>query len=226
MNKKRFIVLILLTFLAIVQLSPIHENLSIISEAIASEQKPQVLLLIRQGVSNNTDLKLKEEVGVMTSMLEKAGFTVIVASDSGELIEGQTLNLKPNLKYADVKVNNYVGIIIPCTCEAKKDLTASAEEVLIVKQAVAQRKAIAAQRKAVVILAEAGALTGKKYTTKSSLKYRDSFADAIYSGKDVSQDGKIITSKYCPGAARYYNENDGTSELTKLFISVIKEQPR
>ena len=225
MNKKNFIVLILCTFLTIALLSPIHENLSIISEAIASEQKLQVLLLIRHGVSRDTDLMLKEEVGVMTNMLEEAGFTVIVASDSGELIEGQTLNLKPHLKYADVKVNNYVGIIIPCMAKGSS-LPASAEEVSIVKQAVAQRKPIAAQRNAVIILAESGALTGKKYTTKSSLQYRDSFADAIYSDKEVSQDGKIMTSKYCPYAARYYKVDDGTSELTKLFILAIKEQPR
>jgi len=227
--KKFVVVIIVLSSLACILLMPFYEKPSRRNEAIASEQKPQVLLLIRQVVSSGIvssgiDLMLKEEVGVMTSMLEEAGFTVIVASDSEELIEGQTLNLKPHLKYADVKVNNYVGIIIPCTCEAKRDLTASPEEVSIVKQAGALGIPLAAQRYAVIILAEAGVLVGKKYTTKRGLRFRESFADAIYIGKDkdISQDGKIITSKYCPGAARYYNENDGTSELTELFIEAIK----
>lgn len=220
MKGKRFLMVILLSFFAFILLTPFYENLSKRNEANASEQKAQVLLVIRHGFSIDTELALKKEVGLMTSMIEDAGFTFVVTSASGELIEGKTLKLKPNLKLADVKVNNYVGIIIPCMA---KGGAWSEEEVSLVKEAVAQAKPIAAQRGAVVILAKAGALDGKYYTTASIWQFSDHFSGAIYSGKDVIKDGNIITSRRCPYAAKYYGGVDGTSELTKLFIAAIKD---
>lgn len=220
MKGKRFLMVTLLSFFAFILLTPFYENLSKRNEANASEQKAQVLLVIRHGFSIDTELALKKEVGLMTSMIEDAGFTVVVTSASGELIEGKTLKLKPNLKLADVKVNNYVGIIIPCMA---KGGAWSEEEVSLVKEAVAQAKPIAAQRGAVVILAKAGALDGKYYTTASIWQFSDYFSGAIYSGKDVIKDGNIITSRHCPYAAKYYGGVDGTSELTKLFIAAIKD---
>lgn len=100
---------------------------------------------------------------------------------------------------------------------------ASVEEISIVKEAVAQRKPIAAQRNAVIILAEAGLLVGKKCTFRSELQSDPSFVGAIYSGKGVIQDGNIITSSHCPSAAEYLDEDDWTSELTKLFIEAIRD---
>lgn len=223
MGAKRSVIIFLLSFFVFILIAPFNEILSKGNEANASEQKAQVLLVIRHGVSWDTDLVLKEEVGVMTSMLEEAGFKVIVASASGELIEGQTLKLKPDLKFADVKSNDYVGVIMPCLYKPSSG-RASAEEISLVKQAVAQGKPIAAQRNAVIILAEAGVLVGKKCTFKKGLEeFRDSFAGAIYSGQGVIQDGNIITSSTCPSAASFNWGKDGTSELTKLFIVTIKD---
>jgi protease I len=220
MQRRKLALAILLPFSAFILLAPLCLSLSMINEAIASEKKAQVLLIIRHGFSKDTELVLKKEVGLMTSMIEDAGFTVVVTSASGELIEGKTLKLKPNLKLADVKVNNYVGIIIPCMA---KEGDWSEEEVSLVKEAVAQAKPIAAQRGAVVILAKAGELDGKYYTTASIWQFSDYFSGAIYSGKDVIKDGNIITSRHCSYAAKYYGGVDGTSELTKLFIAAIKD---
>jgi len=222
--KTRKLVTWVIPIFVFILLMPFHEEFSVKNEARASKQKPKVLLFIRKGICHNIELMLKEEVGVMTSMLEEAGFEVIVATASGEPIEAQTTKLMPDLELADIKVNDYVGIIMPCM--AKPDWQASPEEILLVKEAVAQGKPIAAQYGAIFILAEAGVLVGKKYTyffdPHWGVKYK-SFVGAIYSGVGVIRDGNIITSANCPYAARYYGRDDGTSELTKLFIETIKD---
>ncbi len=192
--------------------------------AQASEQESKVLLFIRKGFCYDTEPMLNKEVYVMTGMLEEAGFEIIVATASGEIIEARTTKLIPDLELANVKVNDYVGIIMPCM--AKGDVFsgwhASPEEILLVKEAVAQGKPVAAQRGAIVILAEAGALVGKKYVYDRDLQFFDSFVGAIYSGDGVVRDGNIATSTNCPYMARY-GYDDGTSELTKIFIETIKD---
>lgn len=219
--KTRKLVTWVIPIFVFILLMPFHEEFSVKNEARASEQKPKVLLFIRKGTSHRIELMLKEEVGVMTSMLEEAGFEVIVATASGEPIKAQTREFIPDLELADVKVNDYVGIIMPCMAKgAVPSWHASSEEILLVKEAVAQGKPIAAQQGAIIILAEAGVLVGKKYTYYFDPEWgNNSFVGAIYSGVGVIQDGNIITSSNCP----YLAFGDGTSELTKLFIETIKD---
>jgi len=223
--KTRKSILWVIPIFVFILLMPLQEKFSVKNEAQASEHKPKVLLFIRKGTSGDVAFMLKEEVGVMTSMLEEAGFEVIVATASGEPIKAQTTELIPDLRLADVKVNDYVGIIMPCMAKGSVAYGshASPEEISLVKEAVAQGKPVAAQRGAIIILAEAGALVGKKYTYDRDLQLLDSFAGAIYSGKGVIQDGNIITSTNCPYMARYYRRDDGTSELTEIFIETIKD---
>ena len=108
------------------------------------------------------ELMLTEEVAVMVSMLEKAGYEVVVASASGEPITGGTTTLTPDLKLADVKVDDYVGFMFPCLA-VDMDLPPPAEAVRIAKEAVAQGKPVAAQNGGVVTLSAAGALNGKQF---------------------------------------------------------------
>jgi putative intracellular protease/amidase len=93
------------------------------------------------------------------------------------------------------------------------------EEVAIAKQIVAKGKPVAAQRKGVVILAEAGVLAGKRYSYESNPTPNTLFDEAIYSGKGVVQDGNIITSAYCP----YHGSLDQTVELTQALIAGLQE---
>ena len=224
--KARKSILWVIPIFVFILLMPLQEKLAVKDEAQASEHKPKVLLFIRKGISHDIELMLTQEVGVMTSMLEEAGFEVIVATALGVPIEAQTTNTKlmPDLELADVKVNDYAGIIMPCM--AKGDVWsgwhASPEEILLVKEAVAQGKPVAAQRGAIVILAEAGVLVGKKYTYDRDLQFLDSFAGAIYSGEGVIRDGNIMTSTNCPYMAKY-GYDDGTSELTKIFVETIED---
>jgi len=179
----------------------------------ANGNKEEVLLFIRHGSSMDIDFMVEQEIGVMMSMLEEAGFKVIVATDSGEPIKdrsGKSKILKPDLKLADVKINDYVGIIMPCMAKGRYRQP-TPEEISLVKEAVAQGKPIAAQRNAIGILGEAGVLEDKK----CALPFGEF--------KGVIQDGNIITSSYCPYAARSYRTDDGTPELTKLFIETIKD---
>ena len=95
---------------------------------------------------------------------------------------------------------------------------------LLVKEAVSKGRPVAAQKGSIIILAEAGVLVGAKYSNwEDHTRVLGSFKGAIYSGDGVKKDGNIVTSAYCPNAAKYYGEEDGTPELTKLFIEAIKE---
>ena len=219
--KTRKSILWVIPIFVLILLMPLQEKFSVKNEAQASEQKPKVLLFIRKGTSDDVEFMLKEEVGVMTSMLEEGGFEVLVATASGEPIKAQTTELIPDLKLADVKVNDYVGIIMPCMAKGSVESYwhASPEEILLVKEAVAQGKPIAAQQGSIIILAEADVLMGKKYT----YYFDPHYLGAIYSGEGVIQDGNIITSSNCPYLARSHGGDDGTSELTKIFIETIKD---
>ena len=173
--------------------------------AIAEAQHvAQVLLIPREGeqISDLFSLMLNREVGVMTDMLQKAGFKVVVATISGQPIEGILNELKPDLKLSEVKVDDYAGFILPCMALGQfPPPPISPEAVSIVKQALAKGKPVAAQTGSVLILAEAGLLKGKRYAYLQDRfnpypphKKDWSFEGAIYSGPGIVQDGMIITS--------------------------------
>jgi putative intracellular protease/amidase len=106
------------------------------------------------------------------------------------------------------------------------------EAVAIVKYAVAEGKPVAAQFGSVIILAQAEVMKGKKYAFFSDplkpapwRKITDPrFVDAIYSGRGVVQDGKIITSGTCPMLERMSGFPDGTVKLTQAFIDELKKK--
>jgi putative intracellular protease/amidase len=175
--------------------------LSLIPTKVVAESRPKVLLIPREGASSvRKELMLTKEVGVMTNLLKEAGYDVEVATASGQPIVGsETLKLTPDLKLSNVKVTDYVGIIMPCMNVGP---LVTPEAVAVVKQAIAQGKLVAAQAGSVRILAEAGALKGKKYAFQMNpIDMGESmtrFGGAIYSQEPVVRDGKIITSCCCP----------------------------
>ena len=116
---------------------------------------------------------------------------------------------------AQVKIADYAGFLIPCM--ALGTPTVKPEEVAIAKQIAAEGKPVAAQRKGVRILAEAGALAGKRYSYESDRTYDTPFDEAIYDGNGVVQDGNIITSSYCPR----HGLRDQTVELTQALIAEL-----
>ena len=189
--------------------------------------KNSPVLLIAEEQSADMELMLTKEVGVMVSMLEKAGYKVVVASKSGQPIKGTNTTLNPDLKLADVKVEDYAGIMVPCMGVDLDPPLPPVEAVEIVKKAVALGKPIAAQVGGIFILNAAGALDGKQFALYNEfyndLKYF--LPKGIYKGNGVVQDGNIITSGVCPMVAEMTGLSDGTTQLTKKFIDTLASLP-
>ena len=191
-----------------------------------AESGSKALLMPREGNSRDTELMLTKEVGVMTSMLKKAGFQVVVATVSGQPIVAPTTTLEPDLKLADVKIADYVGFIMPCMAVGLwPGPPVAPEAVAIVKQAVAKGKPVAAQLGSVIILAEAGVLKGKQYAFFTDPLSRDArFEGAIYSDNTIVKDGNIITSCCCPYMATMWGYPDETASLTQTLIAELKKK--
>jgi putative intracellular protease/amidase len=165
--------------------------------------------------SNDVDFMLHREVGVMAKMLEAVGLAVVTASASGKPIGQGISRIEPDLNLAEVKVADYVGVLLPSMAVG---LTAPvpAELIQIVRRAEAVKMPLAAQHGSVVVLQRAGVLKKKKYAFQ-----RRVFTEGDYAGPGVVRDGNLITSGTCPYLARETGRPDGTAILTRLFIEAI-----
>jgi len=207
-------------------------NLVMISAIAEAQSASKVLMIPREGRSADLDLMLNKEVGVMTDLLQKAGFKVVVANVSGQPLEGVINILKPDLKLSEVKVDDYAGFILPCMARGQfPGPPVSPIAISIVRQAVAKEKPVAAGLGSVYILAEAGVLKGKRYAfvqdpfNPQPPHKRDSrFEGAIYSGSGLVQDGNIITSGRCPNIESRTGVPDNTPEVTRAFIAELRRK--
>ncbi len=208
----------------------IMSSFAVINTTAETQSVSKVLLIPREGESANLDMMLKKEVGVMTEMLQKAGFKVVVANVSGQPIEGIIRILKPDLKLSEAKVDEYAGIIMPCMSVGLfPGPPVSPVAVSIVKEAVAKRKPVAAALGSVYILAEAGVLKNRRYAFADDpfielprIRKKDlRFEGAIYSGMGVVRDGRIITSGVCPSTEGWLGRPDCTPELARAFIAEL-----
>ncbi len=181
-------------------------------QSVTKESSSRVLLILREyvGYIGSSDIQHlgTNEAVVMKSMLEEAGFKVVIASASVQTFSHRDITLESDLRLGEVKIADYVGFIIPCLSLGTS--TVKPEEVAIAKQAALSGRPVAAQRKGVVMLSDAGVLEGRRHAY-----YTD---QGIYVEKGVVQDGNIITSAYCP----YHGSKDQTVELTQLFIAELK----
>jgi len=187
----------------------------------------KVLMIIREGRLEDPDLSIRMEVGTMMVLLKKAGFGVDVTSVSGKDVSGHSQKIEKLLRLSEVKLDDYVGVIIPCM--GGEDGIASPKMATTIKDVVAKGKPIAASTGAVALLAKAGVLKGRKFACmrgpsdplfKGYFDMTD-FEGAIYSGTGVVQDGKIITGGGCPVSEAYYGAQNRTFELTQTFIAAI-----
>ena len=188
---------------------------------------PKVLLFIKD---NSVELgyMLTHEVGKMRELLKQSGFEVTIATISGEVLKADSVTVTPNIKLSEVNINEYSGFIMPCM--APNDSIVTLGEINFVKKVVNEGKTIAAQTGAVLILAKAGVLIGKKFAfPKNDMDNPDmypEFKSGIYSGNGVVQDGNIITSGICPMMAKLTGGQDGTAELTQKLIQEIKTRTK
>jgi putative intracellular protease/amidase len=184
----------------------------------AAQQRSQVLMIVNEAKSEDLELMLTKEVGVMKDLLRKAGFEVAVSSGSSLPLTVGTTMLKPDLKFSDAVVTDYKGIIIPCMATSASPLTP--EGYAIIRQAVEKGIPIAAQTGSVVLLSQAGVLKGKRYALAKGWPNLDG---AVYGGEGIVQDGKIITSGICPMMAKNTGRPDGTSRLIETLIHELNK---
>ena len=191
----------------------------------------KVLMIPREGFSEDLDLMIKMEIGVMTKLLKKAGFDVDIATTSGQPIIGPTQKIEKVARLSEIKLDDYAGVIMPCMAVGMfPGPPVSPEAVAVVKKSLADGKPVAAAANSSIILAEAGVLKGKRYAFATDplnpgqgwpKRTDQRFKGAIYSGAGVVQDGKIITSGACPNVQRVLAMQEGTIELTQKFIAAI-----
>ena len=96
-------------------------------------------MIPREGYSLDLDYMIKGEVGVMLLLLKNAGFAVDIATSSGPTsgltILGPDKKIEKVLRLADINVNNYVEVIMPCMAVgAFPGPPVSTEAVAIVKK--------------------------------------------------------------------------------------------
>ena len=190
-----------------------------------AEDNPKVLLFITDG-SRYLELMLTKEVIVMKEMLEKANLDVVIATLSGDAVSWDTVSLKTDLKLCDVSIKQYAGFIFPCMAPPwDKIYEPNSEVVAFIEEISKEGKPMASQTLSVADFAKAGILVDKKYafTLEPDVNEYPEFEGSIYSGEGVVQDGNIITSGTCSWKAREYDLQDGTPELTELFIKAVQE---
>jgi protease I len=186
----------------------------------ASAGQKQILLLLSEP-SIEPELFLTGEATVMIDLLTNAGFKVVTASDSGQPITAGNLIIKPDMKTADVNVEDYVGVMVPCMGRPD-DYEASAATLKIVKEAFSDGKWIAAQNSGVLVLDQAGIMQGKQFAMAQSMETLAASYNGIYKGEGVVQDGKIITGGICPYMEIYEGVRGTTVDLTQDFINALK----
>jgi protein deglycase len=184
-------------------------------------ENPKVLMFIQDN-SYDQGYMLKNEAGLMKQILEQSGFTVEIATLSGETLKSDSVTVQPDLKLSEANVKNYAGFIIPCM--AAEDTVITSEERSFVKNINEQNKPLAAETGAVLILAKAGLLKGKKFAFVESYvnQMKADFENAIFSGEGVIRDGNIMTSGICPMQTKMYGKANGTAELTKMLVEAMK----
>jgi len=208
--------------------------------ACAQSTAGKVLLIPREGYSQDLDLALSREVGVMTKLLRDAGFTVDVATASGVPLVGATQTLGNVKRLSDVDVGEYAGLILPCMAVGMfPGPPVAPEAVAMVRKSLADGKPVAAALGSVNVLAEAGVLKGKRYSylrdpLKPDAESGDTdarFEGGIYVSPGVTQDGQVITCGVCPVIEKVYNwgmDPFGTPGapvgLTEMFIAALRSK--
>jgi putative intracellular protease/amidase len=195
----------------------------VVGQSLVAESKGKVLMILHRTsdptmeLSRLTDMMLTKEVAVMKSALSEAGFEVVVATASGELVKGSAESLQPDLKLVDVRVGDYVGVIVPCMAT---DDPPDSESIDIVKQAWGLGIPLAAQNSGVFTLDYAGVLKGKHFAVQTDIAKW--ITDGTFAGIGVVVDVNVVTSGTCPYKAQQRSKPDGTAELTQKFIALIR----
>lgn len=155
-----------------------------------------------------------EELLEPKAILEEKGVKVVMASTSLSEAKGTFgARAKPDILLSDAKVEDYDAVIFVGGGGAKQYWNDSLAHK-ISQEAAKQGKILSAICIAPVILANAGVLAGKKATVWSSEIEKLKAKGAIYTGKPLQVEGKIITAEG-PHAAK---------DLGKAIVKALEEK--
>jgi len=136
-----------------------------------------------------------EELFEPKKILEHQGIEVTIASTSLKMATGMLGGkMNPDILLSKVKVDDYDAIIFVGGQGASQYWNDSLAHN-IAKEAVEKDKILCAICIAPVTLANAGVLAGKKATVYPSERGKLEAKGAIYTGKPVQVEGKIITAE-------------------------------
>ncbi len=159
--------------------------------------KKKVVLIIAH--ENFRDEELFEPKGV----LEENGIEVVVASSSLDTATGMLgARIDPDIRIDDIKVEDFDGVVF-IGGGGSREYWNSPTAHAIARKTLESGKVLGAICIAPVTLANAGVLLGKRSTVFRSEIEALKSRGAVYTGKDVEIDGKIITGED-PGNAREF----------------------
>ena len=181
--------------------------------------KGKVLIIVRE-TSDDMKMMIENELMPIQAAILNAGFSIDIASESKTVLGSGGSTVKPDLKLSDVKVKDYVGVVVPCMAAGGTPKALPAVAIEVVRQANAIGLPIAAQQSGVEILAKAGVLKGRKYAFVSG--DQNLAPEGTYAGNGVVKDGTIITSGACPFLHQAMGLKDGTAEMTEGFIEMVE----
>jgi putative intracellular protease/amidase len=192
------------------------------------QRAPQKVLLIAPEYSSDLELMLTKEINVMISMLEDAGYEAVLTTVSGKPLQplsNANLTVVPDLKSADVVLEDYAGFMFPCMGVPFTPPWPPAEHLEMARAAAASGKPIAAQLGGVILLGKAGVLDGKQYALYGEVVglMPEGIVKSV-NGDGVIQDGNIITSGICPLIETMAGMTDGTPELVRQFVAALDAQ--
>lgn len=136
----------------------------------------------------------EEELFETKRALDAAAVQTVIASTRIGIIRGALGNIaEANILVGQLRVDDYDAIIF-IGGPGAVEYVANPVALNIAREAVRQRKILAAIDTAPTILANAGVLTGVRATSFLSERNKLILAGALYTGIPVEQDGLIITS--------------------------------
>lgn len=132
--------------------------------------------------------------------LRKAGATVHVATPDGKPIKGWDnkdwgRTVDADLKISDVKVDDYIALVLPGGQINPDLLRVEKDAVRLVRDFVTSNKIVAAICHAPWLLIEAGVIKGRKATSYHSIRTDMENAGAKWEDSEIAIDNGIITSR-------------------------------
>ena len=163
----------------------------------------------------------QSELEYPLEQLKKAGATVHVATLDGKPIKGWDKKdwgntVEADLKISDVKVDDYIALVLPGGQINPDLLRVEENAVQLVRNFVTSNKIVAAICHAPWLLIEAGVIKGRKATSYHSIRTDMKNAGANVVDQEVAEDGNLITSR---------NPDDIPAFSDRLISRVMERVP-